>query len=221
MKSQGQKASTANYWWAIVSYIMISLPAMFFEKVSNVTKSSLFPYIVTILEIVMLLIVGRLLIGEMKSELKLFSKKIPVYSLYILLGIVSIIAWNIICNIVYYHPNVNARKFTTTANSAPLIMFIFGAILAPFLEELVFRKALIAAFKSVFNSTILSILLSSLLFGLAHWDWAETALTSKAELMGLLLRFGMGVILSILYLKAKNIFVPIGIHMAINLIAGV
>lgn len=81
-------------------------------------------------------------------------------------------------------------------------------ILAPILEELFFRKIL---FKRLYkeNSLFLSILVSSICFGLIHIlpNW-ENVLPSVI----------FGVICCLIYNKTKNIFYPILFHFTVNLI---
>ncbi|XZM35290.1 lysostaphin resistance A-like protein (plasmid) [Clostridium perfringens] len=81
---------------------------------------------------------------------------------------------------------------------------ILIVLLAPILEELIFRGVLLNRLHKWFNTTI-SIIISSMLFGILHDD-----------IIG---AFIFGICMCILYLKTKNILVPIYVHFFNNLIS--
>lgn len=89
-----------------------------------------------------------------------------------------------------------------------LMYFLAIVILSPIVEELLFRGVILTKLNSDYNFTIpLAILISSILFGLCH------------SFGGILSAFVFGICMSILYLKTKNILVPILAHMLNNLIS--
>ncbi len=79
-------------------------------------------------------------------------------------------------------------------------------IMAPILEELIFRKILFKRLAKKTNATI-GIILSSVIFGLLH--------ATDSMLSAML----FGVILCILYIKYDNILIPMSLHFSNNLIA--
>lgn len=82
-----------------------------------------------------------------------------------------------------------------------VILIVF---LAPILEELIFRGVILNRLFKWFNTTI-SIIISSMLFGISHND-----------IIG---AFIFGICMCILYLKTKNILVPIYVHFCNNFIS--
>lgn len=90
---------------------------------------------------------------------------------------------------------------------------IMPVIVAPILEELAFRAGLKRVL--VDNSSwrpYQYVIISSLMFGLLHFQPGSYTITV------LILTTFMGVIHAILYLKTKNILVPIMSHMIYNLV---
>lgn len=84
-----------------------------------------------------------------------------------------------------------------------LIGLITASILAPIAEELLFRGVLLTRMKSRMG-VVAAIVVSSLLFGMTHLSLA-------------ILRSAIfGACMCILYLKTKNIWVPIVLHMVYN-----
>ena len=90
----------------------------------------------------------------------------------------------------------------------PLVTLLCAAIVAPIVEELFVRKALIDRL-SVFHPMD-AILYSALLFGLMHGNVTQ-----------FLYAFPMGVLLGIIYWRTKNIRYTILLHVAINTLGGV
>lgn len=87
------------------------------------------------------------------------------------------------------------------------IVFIFTVILAPILEELVFRKLLIDRVIVFGDRT--AILLSALLFGLAHGNFYQ-----------FFYAFGLGYLFAYVYIRTGKIGYTISFHMVINFLGG-
>lgn len=90
----------------------------------------------------------------------------------------------------------------------PLYPFIFTVLLAPFLEELVFRKQLIDRLGRYGEKT--AIVFSALTFGLIHMN-----------LFQFFYAFGLGLILAYIYTRTRMLRYCVIIHMVINFLGGV
>lgn len=88
-----------------------------------------------------------------------------------------------------------------------ILFILIPAIIAPILEEIIFRKILFGTFYKKMNFFIAA-LLSSLIFAVLHLDFTH-----------LLIYATMGFVFAFLYVQTKRIIVPIIVHMAINTIA--
>ncbi len=87
------------------------------------------------------------------------------------------------------------------------MIFVFTVILAPILEELVFRKLLID--RAVVFGDRTAILLSALFFGLAHGNFYQ-----------LFYAFALGCLFGYVYIRTGKIGYTISFHMTINFLGG-
>ncbi|MCA1032893.1 CPBP family intramembrane metalloprotease [Bacillus timonensis] len=116
----------------------------------------------------------------------------------------QIIAANIEIRLLGIEPGSdNTRQFVELVKLTPML-FIVVAILAPILEEVIFRKIIFGSLYKKFNFWI-SALISSFIFGVVH-----------RELEHLLMYATMGLTFSFLYVKTKRIIVPIVAHVSMN-----
>lgn len=83
--------------------------------------------------------------------------------------------------------------------------FILGVILAPIMEELIFRGIMFNRLKMRWGAGV-AIIISSIIFGLLHMDLA---------IIGAVL---FGIMMCILYMKTRNILTTMAIHFINNLV---
>jgi hypothetical protein len=87
------------------------------------------------------------------------------------------------------------------------LYFITVVILSPIIEELLFRGIFLRVFNKELNNLTLAIIITSILFGLCH---------GFGGILGAIL---FGICVSILYIKSRNILVPIFAHFLNNIIS--
>ena len=110
-----------------------------------------------------------------------------------------------------------SRVFPITGNSI-LVPFAFKMLLVAILEESFFRGYLIPCIHDVFKSdkkskgkaVFIALTISSLLFGLAHFD------NDDASLLSISLLTINGMVWGIPFIMTKNLGLPIGLHAAWN-----
>ena len=107
-------------------------------------------------------------------------------------------------------PNINLENPVSEAfSSTDLgIMIFLTVVIAPIMEELIFRKLLLDRVNPIGEG--ISILLSGVLFGALHGNLQQFF---YATLLGMLLAF--------IYLKTGKIIYPILFHMLVNFLCGV
>ena len=129
-----------------------------------------------------------------------------------IIGLLIMFAANFILNIIFKAGGANNEKaIQTMIKSLPILMFIDAGILAPFSEEIVFRKTL----KDVFKNKWLFIGLSFLLFGAAHVVSSAKTITDYLYIIP----YGaLGASFAYAYHKTNNLFTTISIHMLHNII---
>lgn len=97
--------------------------------------------------------------------------------------------------------------FSSSNVETIFIYFLAVVVLSPIIEEFLFRGIFLRRFNIVLNNLTLSILISSILFGICH---------NFGGILGAIL---FGICVSILYIKSRNILVPVFAHFLNNLIS--
>ena len=91
----------------------------------------------------------------------------------------------------------------TMIDGSPLFTFLFAVLIAPVIEEYIFRKQIIDRLGKYGEKT--AILLSALTFGLFHMN-----------LFQFFYAFGLGVLFAYVYIRTRSLRYPVFMHMIIN-----
>lgn len=107
---------------------------------------------------------------------------------------------------------VNEDAVRSLIDISPVIMFLSVSLLAPLIEETVFR----GIFRKIFKTNWLFLVMSTLMFSAMHvingfYNWTDLALIIPYAFMGGVLSWS--------YLKHNNIYIPIIIHFIHNIIS--
>ncbi len=97
----------------------------------------------------------------------------------------------------------NTEQILSLITQFPIVMLV-SSIVGPILEEIIFRKIIFGSLYKRLNF-FLSALISSVIFGFAHFEPEHILLYSA-----------MGFTFAYLYIKTKRILVPIFAHVAMN-----
>ena len=112
--------------------------------------------------------------------------------------------------------SINQMDIINMSNNYPIITFVMAVLLAPIIEEIVFRGVIFRSLRNI-NYPI-AIIISSLLFGLLHV--VQSLFTGNyIDLVYGLVYAMLGYYLGLNYERSGNIIVPIGMHVTINLIS--
>lgn len=179
-----------------------------------------------VIYIVFTLIMMVLMKPSLKLDLPSFKEEKATILNRVLSGIVTIFAINIVTNIIVtvltailgVSSDISSNQLSINRSLASpfMILMIFTAvILAPIIEELVFRKA----FFGLIKNPKIALIASSVCFGLIH---VTTELT-QGNLLGTFIAglsyIAGGISLGLIYMNnKKNIYIPIIVHSAYNLI---
>ena len=104
--------------------------------------------------------------------------------------------------------SVNQETLLKLIKAAPVLSILMTAVIAPIIEEFVFRKSI----RDVIDNKLLFILVSGLSFGAIH----VISSISLTNLLYLIPYASLGICLSIIYYKTDSIFSSILIHMLHN-----
>lgn len=207
---------TKRYWWVIITYIIMQFSGVVVAQallsLSSMSRVEIQYFLVywSIFSFIACLIVVLFL---MKPDMKVGSARGASKS-----G--NAILWSILGLFMAYFSQAiavtletklfgisqgsqNTQDIMNITRMAPLFMVI-PMIIAPILEEIIFRKII---FGSLYKRTNFFIagLLSAFIFGIIH-----------GEPKHILIYAGMGFVFAFLYVKTKRIIVPIIVHMAMN-----
>ena len=198
----------------IGGYLII--PSFLFNPLKFFIKKGIFTTLsanVAIL-LIMAIIFGLIYRKDLINDLKISFKKVILTTLkYWLIGFIIMYISSLIIELFKLAPNVNQEANIALLKEAPVLEFIFAVILAPFVEELVFRRSLI---KAINNKHIYAIT-TGLMFAFIH----VTSSLSQGSIMLLYLipYAAVGIAFGYSYYKTKNIYGTMIIHSFHNLLS--
>ena len=210
----------------IISAVLLILVQLGFELLSLRYQDDLeYQYIVvTLLNLVWYLGMALSFYFAIKPSLKLeFAsfKALKTYekAFFVVRGLLLMYAVQIGVTLVLDALNAfdvsnNQEAIITLAGIGPLTqisLILFSVFLAPFTEEILFRRVLYKWLEKK-SSRVLAVLLASILFGLIH------GLTELSNPIVLLPYVAVGIILQIFYIRSQTLFVPIIMHSVFNLV---
>lgn len=151
---------------------------------------------------------------ELKKEFKIFWKhkmeNLDTGFKYWFLGVILMIASNTIILLLLPKANAgNEQAVQEIIHASPWISLISTGILAPFIEEITFRKT----FRDIIPNNTLFILISGFIFGSLH---VVLAINSLYDLAYLVPYCSLGFCFGIIYAKTKTVFTSIAFHMIHN-----
>ncbi|MEG0025741.1 MAG: CPBP family intramembrane glutamic endopeptidase [Bacilli bacterium] len=140
-----------------------------------------------------------------KNHLNYFKKYIKYWFIALAIMMFS----NLIIMLFTNNLPNNEEIIRQSFNKSPFYIFVTAVILAPIIEELVFRQA----FRNIFTNNVLFVILSGLVFGGLH---VFTSYENLTDLLYLIPYSAPGMVFAYTLVKSKNIFVPMGLHFIHN-----
>ena len=163
--------------------------------------------------VILLIIIFRKDLKEEFSDFKSnYKTQLDVAFKIWVIGLVLMAVFNSIIGKI--NPNDvanNEQAVRSMLKVNPWAMVINTGLLAPIVEELVFRKS----FRVTFKNNLAFILISGLVFGALH---VVLSVDNLYDYLYLLPYCSLGIAFSYMYYKTKNIFAPISMHIIHNLI---
>ncbi|MBQ2639432.1 MAG: CPBP family intramembrane metalloprotease [Bacilli bacterium] len=128
-----------------------------------------------------------------------------------IIGLLFMVISNVIISFILKAGGAeNEKLIQQMISKSPWFMIITAGVIAPIIEELIFRKG----FKNSFNNKHLFIILSGLVFGLMH----VISSNSLLEFLYIIPYSSLGISFAVAYYKTDTVFTPIIFHMIHNLI---
>lgn len=204
---------TKRYWWVLITYIighlsiLVTGPLLInfspLGKFDAVIYAQIAGFVLSLLAI---LIILR---HEIKQKSAPGAADIPTVILWTIVGLfmafaAQIISVSIEVNLFNIKTNSeNTADIMEITRQIPVFMLV-TAIIAPILEEIVFRKIIFGSLYKRMNFFWAGTI-SALIFGFIHF-----------EPIHILIYASMGFVFAFLYVKTKRIIVPILVHMGMN-----
>ena len=161
-------------------------------------------------ELIILSIIIFIYRNQLINDLKKF--KYINFIEYIIYWFITILLMSITSIIINILTNINTSNkqkiIVKTFTEFPIYIIILASIIAPILEELVFRLSL----RKIFKNEKLFIIISGLFFGFMHIAYSSSIL----EYLYIIPYSIPGFIFAYTLVKSDNIFVPIGLHFIHN-----
>ena len=224
------KENVKNIIKLIISFVLffnLSLVIAYIFKLVGINYSD-FNYVDyaclnTFIELIMFVVVLLFYKKYLKKDLVLFKlnkkdyiKKIISYFLIFLVVKYGVALFSSLLLVMLGSDLVtseNQETVVTLAKTMPFMMMISTSLLAPFVEEGIFRLGI----KKVINNKYLFILVSGLIFGFMHIF--PTELPLYVALIESLNYVTMGLLLAYIYNETDNIYVVVIIHALNNLLS--
>ena len=182
-----------------------------------------YTYFNVLIELILFVVVMLLYNKEFKKDYKIFKlnvkdnirKIISYFALFIALKIGTALVSSILSFALNFTlgESENQEAVMKLVSAEPLLMIINTCILAPFVEEGIFRLSI----RKVFNNKYLFILVSGLFFGMMHIF--PTDLPTSQALIYSITYVTMGFYLAYIYTETENIWFVIFIHALNNLLS--
>ena len=224
------KDNVKNIFKLIISFVLffnLSLVIAYIFKLVGINYNDFnyFDYacLNTFIELIMFVVVLLFYKKYLKKDLVLFKlnkkdyiKKIISYFLIFLIVKYGVALFSSLLLVMLGSDLVtseNQETVVTLAKTLPFMMMISTSLLAPFVEEGIFRLGI----KKVINNKYLFILVSGLIFGFMHIF--PTELPLYVALIESLNYVTMGLLLAYIYNETDNIYVVVIIHALNNLLS--
>lgn len=202
-----------RYWWVILTYIIMQLSVIVFLPIikqvfpNYIIEATIYYQIISfVIGLIIILIFMKPDMKQAQTRSNWLTSEVVIWSI---LGVfmayfAQAIAVMIETFVFGIEPgSENTQDIMTIARTIPLFVIV-PAIIAPILEEIIFRKII---FGSIYKRSnfFIAALLSAFIFGIIH-----------GEVEHILIYSSMGFVFAFLYVKTKRIIVPILVHMTLN-----
>ena len=182
------------------------------KKITGSTQVLLSLFSNTIILIILIIIFRKQLLHEWKIFKEKLLENIDTGIKYWIIGLIVMMVSNTILTFVLKMGQAaNEQAVQQLISYLPWVMVITAGIIAPCVEEIIFRKC----YKNAFPNKWLFIGLSSLVFGSLH---VVTSMTSPMDLLFIIPYGSLGTTFAIMYQKTNTIYTPMLMHMLHNTI---
>ncbi|WP_125567350.1 CPBP family intramembrane glutamic endopeptidase [Companilactobacillus insicii] len=203
----------------IIAFILLFLAEQIPLSILTLTKKDLGPKYASYLKIaplitLVLLTISVAILWIVFKRAQKFKSVQFNKTTWIIIGIASILVFavNLITVPMMKTTNDNVAALELIAKNNMLILVLFTIIVAPILEEILFRGIFMNWF--FVNNPLVSVLISGIAFGYAHAPFSPST-----DWVYALSKVLLGIILAAVYVRTKNIKASITVHFLNNFLA--
>ncbi len=172
----------------------------------------------TLIGAIILIFVNWLELLEQFKKIKWNKTFVTILKYYAMIMISNVVTSVVLSYLAGIDSATNQTSIEASLQSLPLITILSVVVLAPFVEEMVFRYSLMNVDSDKKDLKLVWWIISSAIFGGMHLIATITS-GQLNELWFFFQYFAMGLIIGHSYLKTKNIWVPTLLHLFSNGIA--
>ncbi len=199
------------YSWVfqLIPVLMLNLDTLLDDP--NITVLlTLFSSVV--LGIILYFFYKKELIVEWKKFKESFASSMNIGLTWWFRGVLCMFISNVLLAVIFKSGQSNNEEAVQSMIAVmPFAMLLNSGVVAPWTEEIVFRKSL----KGVFKNKWAFVLVSGLLFGLAH---VFSSATTLVDWLFLIPYGSLGAAFAAMYYDTDSVFTPIAFHMIHNII---
>ncbi|MCF6189758.1 MAG: CPBP family intramembrane metalloprotease [Cocleimonas sp.] len=161
--------------------------------------------------ILLFIILRKTLTSSQYLDLRMPQQPLKTFSIWIGAMLLVFIGIEVVTHLIdHTPPEFMARVYGSTNNK--IMLWITIAFAAPIFEEFLFRGFLLEGFRHSKLGDTGAVLLTSFLFAIIHIQYGWFEITTI---------FVIGIIFAVAKLKTNSLYVPIAMHMFMNLSASV
>ena len=200
-----------EYSW-VLQLIPVMILRLDVTKINDKTGVILTTFSSFCIAIILFFIFKKQITEEARKFKENFLKNFDIGLVYYLIGLCIMVVSNVIISVIFSGGGAaNENGVQDMIKAFPSLMIVSAGVLAPWNEELIFRKTI----KDLFKNKWLYVIISGLSFGLAHvvgqtsgWvDWLYV------------IPYGaLGCAFAASYFDTKTVFTPILFHMIHNIV---
>lgn len=195
--------------------IILIIPFAFLLLQNKISESTIYLFIFLGMAITYLIAYRKTIINDIKSLKKNYKKIFKTTLKYYLIGLGIMLVSSLIIGSLKLGDSANQEANIELFKQAPIFQAFIAIILAPIIEELVFRRS----FRDFTNNKILFALVTGLIFGGIHVVSSINSIKDIAMLLHLIPYSSVGIAFGLAYKEHNNIAGTMIFHAIHNTIA--
>lgn len=198
----------------ILQFILI-MPFAFLLTKNQISENTVYLFVFSGMTITYIIAYRKSLLKDFKEFKSNYKKILKTTAKYWLIGLAIMLISSIIIGMLGISDSVNQDANIELFKNSPIMQAIIAIILAPIIEEIVFRRS----FKDFTNNKILFAIVTGLIFGGIHVITSITNIKDLIMLIHLIPYSSVGIALGLAYKEHNNIIGTMTMHGIHNIIA--